>query len=86
VPERTLALIDTRGERNVGRLMIATGLALCAVAVLFDIRTSAALLSKWKVALVGLGVLAAGFARVRATNRRLRDLAQSDSKNSSGRP
>jgi hypothetical protein len=74
VPERTRAIIDARGERNVGWLMIVTGLALCGVALLFEARPDAAILSKWKVALAGLGVLALGLTRVRSTNRRLRDL------------
>ncbi|MBI5423565.1 MAG: hypothetical protein HZA32_05720 [Opitutae bacterium] len=68
------AVINARGERNVGRLRVVTGLALCGIAILVESRVVAAPTSQWKFVAAGLGILAAGFARVRTTSRRLKKL------------
>lgn len=76
VSDHTRAIINTRGERNVGRLMIVTGFALCSIAIVVESRAGAAPVPEWKLVAAGLGILAAGFARVRISNRRLKKLEQ----------
>jgi hypothetical protein len=72
--DRTKALVDARGERNVGRLMAATGVIVSTIALVFDANPDAALLSKWKVGFAGLAVLGGGLAKIRHANRRLKKL------------
>ena len=72
--DRTKALVDARGERNVGRLMVVTRVIFSAFALVFDAKRDAALLSKWKVGFAGLAVLGGGLAKIRHANRRLKKL------------
>lgn len=74
VSDHVRAVINARGERNVGRLMVVTGFALCSIAIVVESRAGAAPVPEWKLVAAGLGILAAGFARVKTTNRRLKKL------------
>lgn len=74
VSDHTKAVINARGERTVGRLMVATGFALCGIAIVVESRAGNTPVPEWKLVAAGLGILAAGFARVRITNRRLKKL------------